>query len=159
MASEAQNFSIEDFAEWSIVETTARPTTDAEIKIEVWQSSDGIILISLEGVYPDGGAGNPLAKSLLTYGENLCDRLKPSAIILDMRQLVYRWGDMIDWLYHISDSYSQSVRQATIVSDLNRKALTTLEFDDLSSDITDLEFVFETFAAALTYVRAIGLQS
>lgn len=115
---------------------------------------DGVLIITFSGTYPDGSAGNPVAEWMVATGEELLRQHRPQGLVVDLRDLWYRWGDLIEWIYDIGRGADPPISQATVVSRKNRRALSTLEFGERTrKDITDLEEVFDGLEAAVAHLR------
>jgi hypothetical protein len=117
----------------------------------------GVLLVCFAGAYPSGSLGNPVAEWMLETGKLLAREQQAKAIIVDLSQLTYECGDMIEWVYGIGSECEPPLRQATIVSDRNRRALSTLEWGgDTKQDITELDEVFDSVDEAVAFVGRSG---
>jgi hypothetical protein len=117
-------------------------------------TEDSILIIRFVGEYPGGAPGNPVAEWMCLGAGSLVNKHLPSALILDLRELAYDWGDMIERVYSIGHEAAPQILQATVVSDTNRRALSTLEWGPKTTrDITELDDVFDDIDDAISYVR------
>jgi hypothetical protein len=72
---------------------------------------------------------------------------QPDAVILDLRGLIYAWGDnMVEVL-----AIDSSLPVAVVVSDLNREALTSLVAEEMFAQ--PREWLFESLDEAVTAVE------
>jgi len=79
----------------------------------------------------------------------------PFGLILDLSELKYEWGDMMDRVisppYHLIGSCEDDIYPfALIISDINRKGLTSLIKEEMMEEPKD--FLFETLDEALIRV-------
>jgi len=78
------------------------------------------------------------------------------AIVIDLRAFAYEWGDEMEWIYDVGRSCDPSIPQATVVSDSNRRALSTLEWGlGTKHDITEIRYVFDSLEEAVAFVSAV----
>lgn len=70
-----------------------------EIKVSssvCWQSEQGRLLeICFEGKYPPGSLGNEHAQKMIDFARKRIEAEKPGAVLYNLRQLNYAWGDAI----------------------------------------------------------------
>jgi hypothetical protein len=127
------------------IEEFATPT----LSFAAFRDDGNKLVIRFSGDYPDGSKGAGYAKQMLQICKDLVDDGGAVALVVDLSDLSYRWGDEVEWIYRIR----QDVPQATVVSEKNRRALSTLEFGPATKrDIAELEDCFDSIEAALTYV-------
>jgi hypothetical protein len=113
---------------------------------------DGVLVISFTGSYPSGGAGNSSAEWMYESGKVLVADQRAKALVVDLRELRYDWGDMIELVYDIGCSCEPTCAQVTVVSSLNRRALSTLEWgEDTKRDITELPEFFDSIEEAVEF--------
>ena len=76
----------------------------------------------------------------------------PSAVLLDLREMAYEWGDMMVNPLCAGHGYfvDGSLPIAVVVSGLNRDGLTSLVADEMQSEPATL--LFETMDAALAHL-------
>jgi hypothetical protein len=93
-----------------------------------------IIVLNVCGKYEEGSGGKPHC-AYIEYMIGLLRSILPSSgIVLDLSNLEYSWGDDIETLIFPDDEKYFNV----IVSDKNRKALSTLVYGlDTDRDIKD----------------------
>jgi hypothetical protein len=82
-----------------------------------------VLLLRFAGTYPDGRSGGRVD---VRDGHPTDPRTSPRGLVVDLRELRYEWGDMIEILYGVGGRAEPPVPQATVVSDGNRRALSTL---------------------------------
>lgn len=110
------------------------------------------LVIHFSGKYPEGSNGGAFAHRLVQICEELIDEVAPRTVVVDLSDLSYCWGDEIEWIYQID----RKVPQATVVSEKNRRALSTLEFGpQTTQDITDLDGVFDSVDTAISYLSKL----
>jgi hypothetical protein len=96
-----------------------------------------------------GGRKAWLRTRLVQICQQLIDKIAPRALVVDLSDLSYRWGDEMECIYRIDPK----LPQATVVSEKNRDALSTLEFGmQTKRDITELDDVVDSVDAALMCV-------
>ncbi len=110
-----------------------------------------ILVISYEGKYRDGSCGNPDATFMFVMGNAGVQAYNPDAIILDMSDLHYEWGDMLDCVFDVGDE--KPCPSAIVVGDGCREAIGTLCFGiNSKEDACQHEEIFDTLEDAWTYV-------
>lgn len=61
-----------------------------------WESEHGRLLeICFEGTYPPGSLGNEPARKMIDFARKMIEAEKPGAVLYNLRQLSYVWGDTI----------------------------------------------------------------
>lgn len=104
------------------------------------------LIISFHGSYRYGSAGSSdagLIKGIIKTGISVFD---PFAVLIDLSDLEYTWGDNLDLSFEETDSTPTTV----LVSDKCRRAMSTLQFGiDTRKDIVDNEFFFDNYEKAL----------
>jgi hypothetical protein len=74
----------------------------------------------------------------------------PFSVLIDLRDLRYEWGDNMDSVF----SASGLKKTAILVSDKNRRALSTLSFGlRTEEDIVDNDLFFDDLEQALEKIR------
>lgn len=76
----------------------------------------------------------------------------PASIVLDFRDLSYRWGDEMSDVLSVGSQplFLPSLPTAVVISDLNREGLTSLVAQEM--ELPPTEWLFETVEAAVTAV-------
>jgi hypothetical protein len=120
------------------------------------RTTDGdnhLLVIRYHGVYRIGCDGNPDATYMAAIGRAAIDVFEPGAGVIDLSDLSYQWGDMLEIVWDIGGR--RELPCAVIVGDKCRAAVGTLIFGEASTtDACEAEFVFDTLAAAVAYVSA-----
>lgn len=93
---------------------------------------DDPLVVTFTGVYGVGSAGNSDAAFMRAVIARGLQATTPAAVVLDLRELDYRWGDMMASV--LNDAVVGRVNPAVVVSDRCRAALTTLVADELGED-------------------------
>jgi hypothetical protein len=125
----------------------------APLSFAAFRNDRGTLVIRLSGVYPDGSSGSGYFDQMVRTCREQCGKVSARALVVDLSDLTYRWGDEMGNIYCID----RKVPQATVVSDKNRRALSTLDFGmETERDITDLDDVFDSIDAAILYVEELS---
>ncbi len=66
--------------------------------------SNGVLIIGFAGSYPSGSAGNSIADWMVETGKKRAQELSARAVVIDLRRLKYKWGDVMEWVYGIGRS-------------------------------------------------------
>lgn len=62
----------------------------------LWESAYGpVVTISFRGFYPQGSLGNLHAELIRAYVSRVVGRVGPAAVLFDLTDLEYKWGDAI----------------------------------------------------------------
>lgn len=61
--------------------------------------SGPIAVISFSGDYPPGSAGNEMAREMKAVVTAAVNKFHPSAVVFDLSELNYRWGDAISGIF------------------------------------------------------------
>lgn len=110
-----------------------------------------ILVIHFVGKYRVGSEGNPDASFMFAMGNAGVEAFDPHAVILDMSQLSYEWGDMLDCAFDIGSQ--QHLPSSVIVGPHCREAIGTLCFGIHSEeDACQHEEIFDTLEDAWKYV-------
>lgn len=90
------------------------------------------VYAAFSGRYRDGAEGAPDATYIVSIMEAVQRAWYTKSLIIDLTDLIYDWGDNMEWVYGIGWSGQTGCHKplALIVSDKCRKALSTLSPDD-----------------------------
>ena len=116
-----------------------------------------LLVIRYHGVYRNGSEGNPDAAYMAAIGRAAIEVFEPAAVVIDLCDLSYQWGDMLDSVWNIGRDpvWETQLPCAVVVGDKCRAAVGTLIFGAGSTtDACEEEFVFDTLVAAIAYVTA-----
>jgi hypothetical protein len=118
------------------------------------QSRLNTLIVVFEGEYRYGSAGNPDAQFMTAIIKAGLAAWDPPALILDLQQLYYAWGDlMVEVLCSGQDLLlNQPVPTAVVVSDRNVQGLTSLVLDEMLSD--PKKWLFTSLESALSSIDA-----
>ena len=106
-----------------------------------------LLIARVQGEYRDGSAGAPDAAYISGLCRTAIELWNARAVLLDLSQLSYEWGDEFDNLYNLD------VPLAVVVGEKCRRAMSTLEFGvDTDKDITEVEYFFEEEGPALKWL-------
>ncbi len=75
-----------------------------------------IILITFGGFYPPGSAGNELAARMIEFAREAMNESRAKAVIFDLFDLQYTWGDAICGLATVLLDEKQRFRPAAIIA-------------------------------------------
>ncbi|MBO9658124.1 MAG: hypothetical protein J7527_04800 [Chitinophagaceae bacterium] len=107
-----------------------------------------ILLIRFSGKYRYGSAGSDdalLIDGVIKMGMTLFD---PNALIIDLREMSYEWGDNLDLSFG-----SSAVKTTVVVGVKCRKAMSTLAYGlESKQDIVDNDFFFDDLEAAISNI-------
>lgn len=126
------------------------PTIDVDFELELSGSEIHVVpllIARVSGEYRGGSAGAPDAAYIGGLCRTAIDLWDARAVLLDLRNLKYEWGDEFDSIY------SLDVSLAVVVGEKCRKAMSTLYFgEDTDKDITELEYFFDEEEPALEWL-------
>ncbi|TWU50720.1 hypothetical protein Poly51_40130 [Rubripirellula tenax] len=110
-----------------------------------------VLVVRFNGVSGFGCANNDDANYMAAMIHAGIVAWDPSAILLDLREMAYEWGDMMAnplcaGFRHYADG--SDLPLAVVVSDLNREGLTSLVTDGMHS-VDPASVLFETTEAAI----------
>jgi hypothetical protein len=115
-----------------------------------------ILIIKYFGRYPDGSAGNTDARNMVAMGKAALYAYEPSGVIIDLSELYYEWGDMLERVFGIgSDRHVDAeLPLATVVGSHCREAIRTL-IHGINNDkpIEEIAWVFDSLEAAWNHVE------
>ncbi len=102
------------------------------------------------GTYGHGSSGRADAHYILGVTKTAIDIWQPAAVVLDLSELRYEWGDEMDWLL----PPALDVPAAVVVGPHCAPAIATLMWGlKTTRAATEAEFVFDDRGAAWAYVR------
>lgn len=113
-----------------------------------------ILVVRFEGIYGTGCGGNGDATFMSAIIAAGIEAWEPEAIVLDLQNLAYQWGDLMGKPLSMHQCHGDSdspLRTAVVVSDLNRNGLTSLLRDELF--LHPSEIFFESLEEALTAMQ------
>lgn len=93
---------------------------------------DELLIITFAGTYGVGSAGNGDALFMRAVIGLGLRAFRPAGVVLDLRELDYRWGDMMASV--LNDAIIRGVTPAVVVSGGCRTAMTSLVTDELGED-------------------------
>lgn len=136
------------------------PTTISQIKAEYYTGRISIdkdkydkkvLIIKYIGYYRPGSEGNPDATymyALANFAESLYN---PEAIILDLTELAYEYGDRLGSIFSVGKKYTAV---CVLISDLNRKQIGTLvHFGNENIPATQEDFICDTMSTAYDFLK------
>jgi hypothetical protein len=113
-----------------------------------------VLVVRFTGVSGFGCANNGDANYMAAMIHAGIVAWDPCAILLDLREMAYQWGDMMvnplcAGFRHYADG--SDLPLAVVVSDLNRQGLTSLVTDEMH-DVHPASILFETLEAAIEHL-------
>lgn len=110
-----------------------------------------VLVISFAGTYRDGAKGNPDGSFMFAMGNAGVEAFDPAAIVLDMSDLVYQWGDMLECVFDVGGQ--RRLPSSIVVGPQCRVAIGTLCFGIHSKkDACQQDEIFDTLEDAWNYV-------
>ena len=117
-----------------------------------------ILIVKYSGQYPDGSSGNTDARYMFAMGNAALQAYEPSGVIIDMSDLHYEWGDMLEMVFGIgSDQYVDAeFPMAAVVGPRCREAIRTL-IHGINNDkpLNEIGWVFDSLQAAWDHVESL----
>jgi len=114
-----------------------------------------ILVVSFRGKYRPGSAGTPDARFMLAMAEAGIAAFDPLALILDLRDLEYEWGDDLDLLFGAGSSRDSTFPVATVVGTSCAEAVRTLCLGVSSSEsLETINGLFRDIDSAWSYLDA-----
>jgi hypothetical protein len=112
-----------------------------------------LLVIRYHGTYGIGSDGNGDAVYMTAMGRAAIEVFEPATIVIDLSELHYEWGDMLECLWNLG--FERQLPYAIVVGPGCRAAVGTLLFGiDSTTDACDSPEVFDTLDAAVAYVRS-----
>jgi len=111
------------------------------------------LIAKFSGEYRPGSEGRPDADYMVGMTKLAVAVWHPAALVLDLSELRYEWGDEMAWLL----PPAVGCRAAVVVGPLCSGAIATLMWGlETQKPSTDADFVFETVEEAWEFVRYRG---
>ncbi|TYA14465.1 hypothetical protein FRY98_01905 [Paenibacillus faecis] len=115
-----------------------------------------VMILKFIGSYGFGSGGNSDATYMRAMGEAALEAWDPDALILDLSDLDYEWGDMMDYVFDMGvDKYADlPFPKAMVVSERCEEAIRTLLLGLYSpKGIEETGWVFRSLEDAWSYVE------
>jgi hypothetical protein len=110
------------------------------------------LIAKFRGQYRDGSAGAPDAAFIEGLTRTALEVWSPAALVLDLSELRYDWGDEMASLLDIGDD--GGLKTAVVVGPGCARAIATLMWGvDTTREATEAEGIFATVEEAWTHVR------
>ena len=116
-----------------------------------------LLVVKFSGRYRNGSSGNPDALFMSAMAEAGIVAWGPAGLILDLRELEYEWGDLLEAVFAAGESHYGDTRfpQAIIVGPPCEKAVRTLVLGlDSTEPLESVPWVFRELESAWAYVEA-----
>ncbi len=112
-----------------------------------------VLVMRCQGTYGFGSAGNSDATYLMAMGKAALEAFDPEALIIDMTDLHYEWGDMLECVLGLGDD---RVPMGVVVGHGCRQAVGTLCFGENSTrDACEKEWILDSLDQAWAYVTSL----
>jgi len=109
-----------------------------------------ILIANFSGKYRYGSKGNPDAALMWGVLKTACELWYPRAVIIDLRDFEYNWGDKIEMVFDAPGDATLAI----VVGEKCRDALSTLEYGlDTDKDITESKYFFDSLEEALNCIQ------
>ncbi|MDQ0059988.1 hypothetical protein [Paenibacillus harenae] len=115
-----------------------------------------IMILKFIGVYGLGSSGNSDATFMCAIGKAALEAWDPSGLIIDLSDLSYQWGDLLERVFDIgNDKYIDApFPLALIVGNSSEEAVRTLLLGiDSKKTIKEIGWVFKDLKDAWTYIE------
>ena len=126
----------------------------SDIKVDYYfgaSEENEILVIKYSGKYAFGSAGNTDAIYMNAMGKAAMEAWDPGAVIIDLQDLHYEWGDMLEYAFNISTD--DTLPLAVIVGLGCEEAVRTLLLGiDSKESIDKIEWIFKDLDAAWNYI-------
>lgn len=138
------------------------PEELSEITIEYLKGSSritnyyDILTIKYSGKYGIGSAGNGDAQFMYAKGEYGLNCYEPMGVILDMSELEYEWGDMIDLVFSVGSNQYVDAKfpTALVIGEKCQEAIGTLVHGiDSKEPATTKDWIFDDFKCAWNFIE------
>lgn len=127
------------------------PERESQVKASYFLSNDDfdkILLVKFSGIYPEGSAGNFEGEYMFAMLDLVENLYNSSGIIVDLSELIYVWGDMIDGIFP-----SDNEIKAIILGDKCCKAIESLVKMDWDGEEYLNQHFFDDFDSALNFIQ------
>lgn len=94
-------------------------------------SDNRVLIIGFMGKFGRGSQGNDDARSMNAVVHAGIAAFDPEAIVLDLREMAYQWGDMITLPIGVASNHAATVM---VTSDLCREGMTSLVRDEMCAN-------------------------
>ena len=112
-----------------------------------------ILVARFVGKYRLGHLGDPDATYIASMARAAMFNWEPSGLILDLSQLDYKWGDMMDLVLNPNQWSGFKTPFAVVVGPDCRDAIASLKFGtDTTKSAADITGFFDTLPAAIDYL-------
>lgn len=135
----------------------------SEIKIDIYMeetstyNESNTMIIKYSGEYGLGSSGDSDAIYMCAMGKAALSAWNPSGVIIDLSDLSYKWGDMIEMVFDIgSEQYIDSeFPRAVIVGSKCEEAIRTLIFGLNSEEsIESVGWIFRNLESGWKYIES-----
>jgi hypothetical protein len=133
-------------------------TDDNRIDYEFFLETTGknrfwsTLVAKFRGRFRDGSKGAPDASFIHGITQTALQVWDPAAVVLDLSELQYEWGDEMDFLLNVGAD--RNVKSALVVGPGCAKAIATLMWGvETTRVVTEAENIFDNVEEAWKYVR------
>ncbi len=115
-----------------------------------------VLILQFSGEYRFGSAGNPDAYFMHAICSVAVIAWEPKAVILDLSELKYEWGDMLELAFNVPSRqpFLDPPLRVVVAGPQCREAIRTLVFGIGSTNtFADADWLYEDFDTAWNYVE------
>lgn len=115
-----------------------------------------VLVIKYSGTYGLGSAGNADATYMSAMGKAAIEAWEPNAVIFDLQELDYEWGDRLEYVFGIGvDKYADEPFPVAVIVGLGcEEAVRTLLLGVNSKEpVSSTGWVFKDFKKAWTFIN------
>ena len=123
------------------------------------EATSSVLVVRYDGTYGHGSAGNDDARYMYAMATAGVAAFEPDAVIHDLSELRYGWGDMLELVFNVRGPHADSPMAIVTRPHCEEAVRSLLSFDsDGKTDPPDVgESVFDDLFAAWDYVvRRLG---
>lgn len=148
--------------DWKFELVALEDLSEIAASYRIGSRGDGkeILIVSFQGEYRPGSAGNSDAAFMCGATAAGVNALSPYAVIFDFSKLKYVWGDMLEAVYATAPRFlnSETERFAVVVGPECEEAIRTLELGENSNEpISTIPWAHRSVETACSYLEEHAL--
>ena len=149
-------------SDWKFERVALGDLSDITASYRIGSRGDGkkILVVSFQGEYRPGSAGNSDAAFMAGASAAGVNAFSPYAVIFDFSKLKYVWGDMLEAVYATAPRFlnSETERFAVVVGPECEEAIRTLELGENSNEpISTIPWAHRSVESACSYLEENAL--
>ncbi len=149
-------------SEWKFERVALGDLSEITASYRIGSDGDGkkILVVSFQGEYRPGSAGNSDAAFMCGASAAGVNALSPYAVIFDFSKLKYVWGDMLEAVYATAPRFLNSETEsfAVVVGPECEEAIRTLELGENSNEpISAIPWAHRSIESACSYLEQHAL--